>query len=216
LSTLDAGTDPATIQANLRHLPPPYLLRKYDASVEDFEHIADEDLRCEFIDGVLIVHSPASFQHEARLTFLTILVGSFVASKRIGWVLGPNAVVQLGERRLCPDLSILKTEHADRIQNERVVGAMDLVVEMLSRSTRDYDLLEKRNLYRDGRIPEIWLLDAERKEAHVDFLGDEEYQSETVKTGRIHSRVLPGLSVDVTWLWSDPLPNPLDCLSTAS
>ena len=167
---VESGSNVIQVRDDLRRIPAPYLLRKYDATVEDFDLIVDEDLRCEFLDGVLIVHSPASFEHEERISFLTILIGNFVAGRRLGRVSGSNTVLQFGDRRLCPDLSFLKTEHEDRIQEGVVVGPADLVIELLSQSTRDYDLREKRAAYRAGGVPEIWLLDLLRHEAHVDFV----------------------------------------------
>lgn len=210
---VQSGTNVLQVRDDLRRIPAPYLLRKYDATVEDFDLIVDEDLRCEFLDGVLIVHSPASYQHEERISFLTALLVNHVSPQRLGRVSGSNTVLRLGDRRLCPDLSFLKTEHEDRIQKGVVVGPTDLVIELLSKSTRDYDLREKRAAYRAGGVPEIWLLDLLRHEAHIDFAEGSDYVSESLSSGRIQSRVLPDFSIDVAWLWSDPLPNPLDCLA---
>jgi Uma2 family endonuclease len=204
------------LREDLQRLSPPYLLRKYEASTEDYEELAHEDLRCEYLDGVLIVHSPASIQHEDRLVFLTTLLNAHVAGRRCGRVYASNAVMQLGERRFCPDLSYLAAEHADRIRGERVVGPMDLAVEMVSTSTRQYDLGEKRTAYHQGRIPEIWFIDADHKQVQVDTLEGEAYSTNTFSSGRFVSRILPGLSIDVTWFWAEPLPNPLECLKAAT
>jgi Uma2 family endonuclease len=203
------------LRNQFRSLSPPYLVRKYEATEDDYEQLADEDLRCEFIDGVLIVHSPATFTHESRVSFLLTVLNIFVTRRSLGWVCGSNTVMQLGHRRFCPDISFLAAAHGDRIQGGRVMGPMDLVVEMVSKSTRDYDLGEKRKIYRQGRIPEIWLFDTEQKRCSLDMLEGRRYQSRTLTRGQFSSRVLPGLSVDVKWLWSDPLPDPLKCLKLA-
>jgi len=203
------------LREDLRRIAPPFLLRKYGATEDDYEELADEDLRCELLDGVLIVHSPASLQHEARITFLTTLLNTFAGQRSLGWLWGSNAVMQLGIRRFCPDLSFLAADHAARIQGGRVMGPMDLAIEVISESTRDYDLREKRSAYREGRIPEIWFFDAEKKECHLDFLAGHTYDTQKLTTGRFASRALQGLHIDVTWLWSDPLPNPLECLKSA-
>jgi Uma2 family endonuclease len=215
MTTLDV-THIGELRRGLQHLSPPYVLRKYEVTPEDYEELAHEDLRCEYLDGVLIVHSPASLQHEERLGFLTALLYDFVPRSRPGRIYISNAVMQLGERRFCPDLSYLAAEHTDRIRVARVVGPMDLVVEMVSTGTREYDLGEKRNAYHQGRIPEIWFIDADHKQVQVDMLEGEVYSTNTFTSGRFASRVLPGLSIDVTWFWTDPLPNPLECLKTAT
>lgn len=198
----------------LRSLPPPYLLRKYEATPEEYEEITDEDLRCEYFDGVLIVHSPATFDHEKRVIFLATLLNNFAASRGLGWVLGSNTVMQLNQRRFCPDLSFLSAAHANRVQNRRVMGPVDLAIEFLSTSTRQYDLGEKRAAYRAGQVPEIWLIDAEQKRFEADVLEGQTYASETLTAGRWASRALPGFSLDVAWLWAETPPNPLACLDS--
>lgn len=95
---------------------------------------------------------------------------------------------------------------------------MDLVVEVLSKSTRAYDLDEKRLWYREAQVPEIWLIDPAKRQFHVDWLketGDRahgNYQAELLESGRWKSRVMSGFWIDVDWLWSDPLPGDYDCL----
>lgn len=214
MDTLTTGGTIEELREGLKRLDPPYLLRKYEAVPDDFEALADEDLRCEYLDGVLIVHSPASIAHEDRLVFLTTLLNTFVSARKLGRVFGSNAVMELGQPKFCPDLSFLAADHLDRIQRKRVVGPMDLVIEMISESTRDYDLGAKRMAYQAGKVGEIWLLDAERRLARADFLEQDGYATSSMSTGLIRSRVLPGFLLDVTWLWSDPLPNPVECLKT--
>jgi Uma2 family endonuclease len=220
MAVLEAGSTIEKTRRALQDIGAPYLLRKYDATIEDYEQLVDEDLRCEYLNGVLVVHSPATFAHENVSTFLAALLRFFAEQRNLGWVLGGNVVMRLGERRFCPDLSFLHAAHSDRIQKGQVAGPLDLVIELFSTSTRDYDLREKRAAYREGNVPEIWLVDPERQEFHVDVLAASPgvppgsptlYQTETLRQGRWESRVLDGFWVDVTWLWSEPLPNVLDC-----
>ncbi len=214
MPAVDVDADVHRLREALRNLPLPFMIHQYEATEEDYEELADEDLRCEYLDGVLIVHSPATLRHEERIVFLATLLNIWAAERRLGRVFGSNAVMQLGIRRFCPDLTFLAAGHADRIRGERIVGPVDLLIETISTSTRRYDLGEKRAAYRDGRIPEIWLLDPDRRECHVDVLEGQTYASRTLDAGRLSSSVLPGFSIDVSWLWSDPLPNPIECLKS--
>jgi len=212
MTVADADMVPDEIRRDLQRLPPPYLVRKYEATEEDYESLAEEDLRCEYLDGVLIVHSPATLEHEDRVAFFLTLLKNFVSPRDLGRVYGSNAVMQLGPRRFCPDVSFLSRDRVDHIQRGRVMGPVDLAVEVISNSTRDYDLGEKRQAYHVGRVPEIWMFDAGRQNCIIDFLEPGQYQTLTLSSGRFTSRVLPGLSVDVEWLWRDPTPDPLECL----
>jgi Uma2 family endonuclease len=50
-------------------------------------------------------------------------------------------------QRRQPDLMVVRAEHRDRITYEGMAGAPDLVVEVLSASTRAVDFGDKRNEY---------------------------------------------------------------------
>src|SRR4051794_20714032 len=110
------STEIRELRHDLRRLPPPYLIRKYEATEEEYEELAEEDLRCEYLDGVLIVHSPASVEHEGEVVFLTTILNIFVCSRGLGRVYGSNTVMQLAHRRFCADINFLAAEHADRIR----------------------------------------------------------------------------------------------------
>jgi len=204
------------VREGLRRVSPRYLLRHYDVTLEEYDHVIDEDFRCEFLDGVLIVHSPASMRHEEMTAFLITLLSNHAAARRLGRVYGSNAVMRLGNRRLCPDVCYLAGGSLVRIRDGVVVGPVDLAVEVISKSTRSYDLEEKRPAYREAAVPEIWFFDYERKQCEADFLEGDRYTSLSLTTGRLASRVLPGLVIDVEWLWAEPLPNPLDCLRASA
>jgi Uma2 family endonuclease len=194
-------------------LEPPYLLRRYEATPANYEELCDEDLKCEFIDGELIVHSPASVDHEDLNLFIGALLREYVSRRALGRTFGPNAVMQIGERRFCPDASVLLNANAGRIVAGRCHGPMDLVVEVISNSTRAYDHLTKLPAYREAGIGEIWLVDEERRLFEVYFGSAGVYSNQTLSKGNWPSQVLPGLGIDVEWFWTRPLPSIQDCLS---
>jgi len=200
------------VREAIRRIDPPYLIFKFDATEDDHERLSDEDFRCEYIDGVLVVHSPASPVHELLLMFVNGLFTDYVLTRRLGLMFGSNTMMHIGGRRFCPDLSFLANNHADRVGEQGIEGAMDLVVEVLSRSTRRYDLYEKRPAYQEAGVPEIWMIDPERREFHVDFATEHGYESATLVAGRLESRVIDGFVLNVDWFWSDPLPVPRDCV----
>jgi Uma2 family endonuclease len=203
------------LRAALRSLEPPFLLRQFDATPEDYEAITDEDLKCEYIDGELIVHSPASLDHEELVLFVGALLREFLGGRGLGRVFGSNAVMQLGQRRFSPDVSVLLAPNYGRIRDKRVAGPMDLAVEIISASTRAYDFETKVPAYREGRVGEIWLIDAERRQFAVHAWTGEDYVSRTLTTGAWSSVALSGLHVRIDCLWQDPLPGVRECLRTS-
>jgi len=214
MAIVAASDQYSALRDALRALQPPFLFRHFDAAPEDYEALADEDLRCEYLDGELIVHSPASLDHEDLVLFVGSVLRDFISATTLGRVFGSNAVMQLGQRRFSPDVSVLLATNDNRIRGPRVVGPMDLAVEVISASTRAWDFETKVSAYREGRVGEIWLIDAERRQFAAHAWTGEEYQSRVLATGAWSSLAFPGLRIRIDGLWQSPLPGVRDCLET--
>ncbi|MCX7689613.1 Uma2 family endonuclease [Thermoflexus sp.] len=197
----------ARVQVEVEPLHP-YLLRLYGVSEAEFEALADEDLKAEYLDGMMMVHSPASVRHEDRQIFLATLLKFHVDSHPPGRVLGGNALFRVGTRRFAPDVMVVR--EVGRVGPKEVEGPPDLAIEILSESTRDYDLGEKRAAYREVGIPEIWWVDLERQTVIVERR-DRSYQAEAVAEGWVVSEVVPGFRIRAEWLWQEPLPSVVQC-----
>ncbi|SNB52492.1 Uma2 family endonuclease [Thermoflexus hugenholtzii] len=191
----------------------PYLLRLYGVSEAEFEALADEDLKAEYLDGVMIVHSPAGFSHEDRQAFLLALLRLYAETHGIGRVVGGNALFRVGRRQFAPDVMVLP-RHVP-IVRQRAEGIPLLVVEVLSESTRDYDLGEKRRLYREAGVGELWLVDVEGQVVIVERRG-RGYESEEIHEGWVVSEAVPGFRIRAEWLWQEPLPSILECWQALS
>jgi len=59
-------------------------------SEETFEAWCNEDTRAEYLDGEIIMHSPASFEHETFLPRLTSIMEIYVGEKNLGVICGSN------------------------------------------------------------------------------------------------------------------------------
>ena len=195
-------------------LDPPYLLRKYGVTEEQFDQITDEDIKAELLDGELIVHSPATLRHDDLCTFLSFLMRGYADRKGLGLVYGTNnAVMRLGgTRKLAPDLMFVRPRKPALVTAKELEGRPDLVVEVLSESTRRYDLMEKRQIYRESGIDEIWLVDEDRRQLIIDYRQKRGYREHILRRGKAVSRVLPGFWLDAAWLWKAQLPETLTCL----
>jgi len=192
-----------------REVEAPYLLRIFDVSAREFEALTDEDVKAELFDGVMIVHSPSTLRHEDLQGFLLSAMRLYAEAKGLGKVMGSNALMQLApERRFAPDVLFVRAKRVPTPLLPELEGPADLVVEVLSPSTRQYDLQEKRSAYREGQIPEIWLVDGDQQRVLVDRLdpGRGRYQTRTVRRGLLRSSSLPGFSLKAEWLWQEPLP----------
>jgi len=179
---------------------------------EEFEAWCDEDVKAEYVDGEVIVHSPVSTRHSDIVLFLAGLMRLIVQQRDLGRVLGPEVQVRLrpGLRRV-PDLLFVAKEQADRIQPTLVEGAPDLIVEVVSPDSVERDWREKYLEYQTAGVGEYWVVDLEYQRLAVYRLDEQSrYQAVPAEEGVHRSQVLPGFWLRAEWLWQEPLPNELD------
>jgi Uma2 family endonuclease len=193
-----------------RDIDRPYLLKLYGFTEADFDRMAPESAYCELLDGAIIMPSPVGTGHQFVILFLMRLLDAFCKNSNAGRVLFGPAVMHLAKDRMFePDVMVIRAEHADRILPKKVAGPADLVIEVLSDSTRRYDLTEKEDAYREGGVPEAWFIDVDNRCITVDRLSAPRVE---VTTGRLDSAALSGFWLDSAWLWASDLPDPQQCL----
>ncbi|MEI2420491.1 Uma2 family endonuclease, partial [Arthrospira platensis SPKY2] len=88
-------------------------------------------------------------------------------------------VALLPEARMVqPDLIFIAAERAaDLIGQERIHGAPDLVVEILSPSTAHTDRHRKLPRYAEAGVPELWLMDPDHQALELYLLSEERPES---------------------------------------
>ena len=179
---------------------------------EEFEAWCDEDVKAEYVDGEVIVHSPLSTRHSDAVWFIGYLLKTIVQQHDLGRVLGPEVQVRLrpGLRRV-PDLLFVAKARADRIQPTLIEGAPDLIVEIVSPDSVERDWREKYLEYQTAGVGEYWVVDLEYQRMAAYWLDEQgHYQAAPVEEGVYRSQVLPGFWLRAEWLWQEPLPNELD------
>jgi Uma2 family endonuclease len=183
---------------------------------EEFHDWLDEDTWAELAQGEVIVMSPAGTGHQDVGGFLLAVLRCVAEQAQAGHVFGPPTLMRLeaADAAREPDVMYVAEGHAERIQRTYIDGPADLVVEILSASSRRRDRGDKYFEYERAGVPEYWLIDPERHLAEFYVLGaDGVYEMAFGgRSGRFESSVLPGLWLDVEWLWQSPLPTVVSVL----
>ena len=111
----------------------------------EFVAWCDEDTHAEWIDGEVIVASPASATHVRLVKFLLQVLDGFVRLHHLGEVLGPELQIRFGalRHRRVPDLFFVATARANIIQRNHIEGAPDLIVEIVSPDSLARDWRDK-------------------------------------------------------------------------
>jgi Uma2 family endonuclease len=192
---------------------PPFLLVKPNVTEEEFYRDATEDTDWEYLDGRLIMHSPASRWHEDCLGFLLFLLRGHFDQRGGGIVLGSRYPMRLDERWSPePDLLVVTDERKHLLGKSRLNGPADFVIEIASDSDPGLDAREKLPRYREAGIDEIWLVNPFDQTVLAEVREPGGYTSQRLATGLLTSRVVPGFWIEVGWLWQEPLPSTLACL----
>lgn len=133
-----------------------------------------ENERIEIIDGEAVMMSPPSRTHQEISGALFAQLYNFLDGKKCPVYAVPFAV-RLFEKdgeasedvdtMVKPGLSVVCD--SDKLDDHGCKGAPDLVIEILSPSTRRHDRLVKLGLYQRAGVREYWIVDPEYKSVQV-------------------------------------------------
>ena len=122
---------------------------------------APADERYELLDGDLIMVPAPNLKHQHVLGNLHYRLRQFITEHGTGRLLLAPCDVFLSDTNVVqPDLLFVSRQREHLLSDgEKVRGAPDLVVEILSPSTADKDRGSKRELYGRHGVAEYWLVD---------------------------------------------------------
>ena len=163
---------------------------------EDYVKLPD-DGRYEIIDGELYKMTAPTVRHQDILLNLGIIFKPHVRGNRIGKVyVAPIDVIFAEDAIVQPDLVFVSESRRHIIQDHAIVGAPDLVIEILSPSTAAHDRNRKADLYARYGVPEYWIVDTETETVEIRRLEDTSYGPvETHGSGVVSTSLIPGLEV---------------------
>lgn len=134
----------------------------------DFLRLPEDGQRHELLDGEHVVTPSPRTKHQAVVVNLTLLLATWARSADAGRVFtAPFDVVLSDSTVVEPDLLFIAREHLDRLTDDNVRGAPDLVVEILSEGSRRRDEIVKRDLYDHFGVSEYWVVDPELETVKV-------------------------------------------------
>ena len=119
----------------------------------------------------------ASSYHNNTLGGLYAIIRDYARKNRCGYVFTDNVDVHLPDGSLYrPDLIVVKSENAGIIDWQKTItGVPDMVVEIISQSTKKNDFNIKKDTYELNGVKEYWIIDPFFKSVLVYLLRDGKY-----------------------------------------
>ena len=145
---------------------------------QDLRRLPDDGMRHELIDGEHYVTPAPRPKHQRVSGRLYLRLGTFLEDHPLGRVYyAPLDVVLTDFDCVEPDLLYVSREREQRQMTENYLeGAPDLVVEILSPSTKRFDQGVKHRLYERFGVSEYWIVDPEKETVNVFRLEDDRLQ----------------------------------------
>lgn len=148
--------------------------RKY--TIDDYYAIP-EDRRVELIDGVIYDMGAPSLSHQRILGDLFVLFRECASKHNMTCevYLSP-CDVRLDKDNYTmvqPDLLVICGEYDEN--GIRYEGAPELVVEILSPSSRSKDMVLKLYKYQNAGVKEYWIIDPKHRTVYIHQFSDEDY-----------------------------------------
>lgn len=142
--------------------------------------------------------------HQGISFELSLRLGEHLRKHKCGRAFAAPMDVVFDRWNVCqPDLLFVSNEHASIIKGT-IMGAPDLVMEILSPSTQYYDLTKKKELYERFGVREYWIVNTVERTITIFSNRDGTFQQVFAGSGSAEasSEVLPGFSVKVEELFT--------------
>lgn len=163
-----------------------------------------DDERYELINGELVLSPSPKEIHQYISGILYLMIGTFVRERRLGKVyFAPFDVVLSDTDVVQPDLLFISNERAERITQDNIRGAPDLVVEILSPSTAERDRTIKLDLYATHGVKEYWMVDPDSRTVMVMLREENRFEIGGIYglDHTLHSPTLEGFTMELKELF---------------
>lgn len=168
----------------------------------DLAALPDDGKQYELIDGELFVNASPVTRHQRIVRVLLNRIDRFFEEHGGGEVFPSPYDVVFDEVNVSqPDVVVVTSDRASIIGENNIHGAPNLLVEVLSNSTRRRDEILKRRLYEQHGVDEYWVVDPELELVKLYRLSGTTYQRvaeiSTETGGTLTTPLLPGLAIDI-------------------
>ena len=178
-------------------------------TTREFYRLSESNQFCELIEGELVMPPSPDPLHQSVAGTIFASLHAYLETHPAGVVYPAPLDVELSETNVYqPDVLYVSNARRHRVTRKRIVGAPDLVAEVLSPSTSRYDRTDKFLQYARSEAVEVWLVDPEDRQVEVyRFDRENPLQPERILKGDdvLRTDLLPGFELPLERLFrKDP------------
>lgn len=150
-----------------------------------------EGTLCQVINNSLVISPLPLDIHQVVLNKINFSISTLLRKQPVGEVrIAPYDVHFSRQNIFQPDLIFLANEHLKLVKARGLFGAPDLVVEVLSPGTASKDSGEKKAVYEQYGVKELFIVEPESKLVKAFLLQNNQYNHPVITTGFFKSYLL--------------------------
>ena len=166
----------------------------------------DDGERWELIDGVPYAMAAPLISHQDVLRNIVLQIGNFLHKKTCKVFFAPTDVRLNADTKdntvVQPDLLIVCDK--SKIDKKSIIGAPDMILEILSHSSVSKDMITKFMLYLNAGVREYWIVDPDTGSVIVNIHQDGTYVGKAYdKSAVVPVSILEGCSVNLAEVFTD-------------
>jgi Uma2 family endonuclease len=159
-------------------------------ALEVFEMLPEGTL-AEVINNVIYMSPAPSFPHQDVCTQLAAVIRMHTSAENLGKCIASSIDVYFDNTNVFqPDIIFISNGNMGIVKDEKVKGAPDLIVEVLSSGNKKHDTERKRPVYEKHGVKELFIIDPRSKEVITYYLVNNKFIKQESFTGRITSMLL--------------------------
>ncbi len=166
----------------------------------------EEGAPFQLINSDLIMSPSPLFLHQQIVLNIAVKIKLFLQhTESKGEIIISPMDVKLDEENIFqPDLLYISEDRKAELIKDRIEGAPDMIIEILSPSTAYYDLRQKKDIYEKYGVKEYIIIDPIQQNAELYVLEEARFllKQKSAKPEILHSALLPGLDFDLAKIFA--------------
>jgi Uma2 family endonuclease len=150
-----------------------------------------EGTLAELINDTIYMSPTPNFNHQDTAGELYTQIRQWSKEKKMGvCVIAPMDVFFSSKNALQPDILFILNANIDIIQDGKVHGSPDLIIEILSPGNKKHDTEVKKAIYEKFAVKEYFVVDPETKETITWYLMNGKFIKQQSAKAKIKSKLL--------------------------